>query len=126
VPLAFRSLTRILNGGGSACGIKGILGLLADGSYALCGIGVNIPEMVFGRAGTGQLDDIWRNHAVLTRIRHDLPDHLTGICGRCLMKAQCLGSCVAQNYHDTGELTADFWFCRAAADEGLFPNSRLT
>jgi len=125
VPLAFRSLTRILNGGGSACGIKGILGLLADGSYALCGIGVNIPEMVFGQAGQRQLADIWRNHAVVREIREGLSERLTGVCGRCLMKAACLGSCVAQNYHDRGELTADYWFCRAAAAEGLFPKSRL-
>lgn len=125
VPMAFRSLRSILANGSHICGIKTILGLLADGSYALCGIGVNIPEMVFGRAGAGDLDEIWRNHAVLREIREGLPDHLTGICGQCLMKAACLGSCVAQNYHDTGELTAEFWFCRDAAVEGLFPKSRF-
>lgn len=125
VPLAFRSLTSILADGAHRCGIKSILGLLADGSYALCGIGVNLPEMVFGRAGEGQLNHIWRNHAVLRQIREGVPEQLQGICGKCLMKAACLGSCVAQNYHDRGELTADYWFCRDAAAQGLFPKSRM-
>lgn len=125
VPLAFRSLTRILANGSSTCGIKTILGLLADGSYALCGIGVNVPELVFGRAGYEQLDDVWRNHAVLRRIRESVPDRLEGVCGQCLMKTACLGACIAQNYHDSGDLKADYWFCRDAVAKGLFPTSRL-
>lgn len=125
VPLAFRSLTRILNGDAGICGIKTILGLMADGSYALCGIGVNLPELVFGPAGQGRLDEIWRNHAVLREIRESVPQRLEGICGQCLMRTACLGSCIAQNYHDRGQLTADYWFCRTAADEQLFPKSRL-
>jgi SynChlorMet cassette radical SAM/SPASM protein ScmF len=124
IPLAFLPLSSLLANGASTCGIKNILGLLADGSYALCGIGVNLPEMVFGRADQGQLAQIWGYNEVLVKIRTALPSGLTGICGSCLMKAECLGSCVAQNYHDTGDLTADFWFCRAAFAEGLFPGSR--
>jgi len=124
VPLAFRSLSSILADGASSCGIRTILGLLADGSYAVCGIGDNIPEMVFGQVGDGDLDDIWRNHSVLMEIREGLPDHLQGICERCLMKYRCLGSCVAQNYHDTKKLIAEFWFCREAVTLGLFPHAR--
>lgn len=125
IPLAFRSLGNILVDGPRTCGIKNILGLLSDGSYALCGIGVNIPAMVFGRVKQGQLVDVWKHHQTLRDIRDGLPQRLVGICGKCLMSAACLGACLAQNYHDAGTLTAEFWFCRMAADEGLFPQSRL-
>ena len=50
VPMAFRSLGSLVEGDGlSSCGILGIIGLLADGHYALCGVGEHIPELVYGR-----------------------------------------------------------------------------
>jgi len=126
VPVAFRPLRRLLDGDGcSVCSIKTILGVLADGSYALCGIGANVPELVFGRAGEGQLDAIWMRHPVLLNVREGLPDALKGICERCLMKAACLGSCVAQNYYREHDLFTGFWFCETAEQEGLFPATRL-
>ena len=48
-----------------------------------------------------------------------------GICAKCLMKDQCLGACIAQNYYRTESLWAPFWFCDAAEEEGLFPETRL-
>ena len=126
IPLAFRPLRGILTGRDrSVCGIMAILGLLADGNYALCGIGENMPEMVFGQAGTGKLAAIWESHPVLRRIREGLPAGLTGICGRCLMKSACLGSCVAQNYYRSKDILGAFWFCELAEQEGLFPITRL-
>jgi len=126
IPMAFRPLKRILDGDAcSICGIMTILGLLADGSYALCGIGENLPEMVFGRAGHGDLEHIWKEHPVLLRIRQGLPSQLQGICQRCLLKGACLGSCVAQNYYRSNDLLAPYWFCEMAEQEGLFPTGRL-
>lgn len=127
IPLAFRPLARIMSGEAcSVCGIKTILGLLAEGSYALCGIGENLPELVFGRAGKGELNDIWGKHPALRQIRHDLPNRLKGVCGRCLMASLCLGSCVAQNYYRSRDLLGAFWFCEIAERRGFFPNSRLS
>jgi SynChlorMet cassette radical SAM/SPASM protein ScmF len=126
LPMAFRPLKRILDGDAcSICGIMTILGLLADGSYALCGIGESVSELVFGRAGESQLERIWQGHPVLRRLRAGLPNELKGVCGRCLMKAACLGSCVAQNYYRSADLLAPFWFCEMAEDVGLFPATRL-
>jgi radical SAM protein with 4Fe4S-binding SPASM domain len=102
-----------------------ILGLLADGSYALCGIGENLPEMVFGRAGQGELERIWKEHPVLLRIRDGVPGKLQGVCQRCLLRGACLGSCVAQNYYRSHDLLAPYWFCDIAEQEGLFPATRL-
>lgn len=126
LPMAFRSIKHIVAGDGcSVCGIWTILGLLADGHYALCGIGQNVAELVFGPAGQGELERIWREHPVLVELRQRLPDELEGICGRCIMRNACLGSCVAQNYYRRHSLLAPYWLCELAEQEGLFPQTRL-
>ena len=125
-PQAFRALSRIANGdGGGLCGILGILGVLADGTYALCGIGEQVPDLVFGRIGEDPLERVWRENVVLKALREKLPEGLEGVCSRCLMKGRCLGSCVAQNYYSSGNLFTPFWFCHQAEEAGLFPASRL-
>jgi SynChlorMet cassette radical SAM/SPASM protein ScmF len=127
-PAAFRPLGKMFgkNGDGcSVCGILGILGILADGSYALCGIGETVPELVFGHAAQDRLEEVWRENAVLQDLREGLPHRFEGICGQCLMKRVCLGSCVAQNYYRSKSLWAGFWYCEEARKEGLFPTTRL-
>jgi SynChlorMet cassette radical SAM/SPASM protein ScmF len=126
-PQAFRPLSRLASGDGAGvCGIMGILGVLPSGKYALCGIGEQIPEMVFGTVGEDPLAEVWHNHPVLSSLRTGLPGQQEGVCGRCLMKQKCLGSCIAQNYYRTHNLWAPFWFCEEAEEAGLFPASRLT
>ena len=127
-PAAFRSLGKIFgrNGDGcSVCGILGIIGVLAEGSYALCGIGETVPELIFGHAAKDRLEDIWDNNPVLLEIREGLPDRLGGICGDCFMKSLCLGDCLAQNFYSTKNLWAPFWFCEEARKKGIFPESRI-
>ena len=125
-PMAFRSLKSMFYGGGcSVCGIFGILGVLADGHYALCGIGSHVPELVFGEAGKDRLADVWRDNDMLKAIREGLPERLEGVCSRCLMKRRCLGACLAQNYYRHRNLWAPYWFCEMAEAAGLFPASRL-
>ncbi len=106
------------------CGILGIIGVLANGSYALCGIGSHIPELVFGHASRDSLAEVWQNNPVLREIREGLPERLGGICHDCLLKKVCMGSCLAQNYYQTGDLWTPFWFCQEAKAAGLFPASR--
>lgn len=124
IPFAFRPLNMLWEGDLSRCGIKTIIGVLATGQYALCGIGTAVQELVFGKVGDDSLESIWWSHPVLERIRIGLPDNLTGICGNCVMKRICLGSCIAQNYYESHSLMAPFWFCRVADEKGLFPESR--
>ena len=126
-PHAFKTLHSIASGDGcSTCGIFGILGIIASGHYALCGIGEQVPELIFGEVGKDQLATVWRENAILTALREGLPARLEGVCGRCLMKERCRGSCVAQNYYSQGSLWAPYWFCEQAEAAGLFPASRLT
>jgi len=127
-PAAFRPLSKMFgqNGVGcNICSILGILGVLADGSYALCGIGETIPDLVFGHTAADSLEDIWHDTPVLQELRQGLPKRLEGICGDCMMNSLCLGSCIAQNYYGSRDLWAPFWFCEAAREQGLFPDTRL-
>ena len=124
-PLAFRPLKDIASGNGcSVCAIHTILGVLASGHYALCGIGSQVPELTFGTALRDSLESVWTKNETLLEIRNGLPKRLEGICSNCLMKGRCLGSCVAQNYYRTGSLWGPFWFCELAEKEGLFPATR--
>lgn len=127
-PLAFTPLDSILGSGDKGCGvcsILNILGVLADGSYALCGIGESVPELIFGHAETDPLDSIWNSSEILAELRVGLPVKLRGICRDCLLNGICKGSCIAQNYYMTKDLWSSFWFCEQAHKAGLFPEGRL-
>jgi SynChlorMet cassette radical SAM/SPASM protein ScmF len=126
-PYALRSLDRLMgdNPDLGKCGILGIIGVLANGKYALCGVGENIEELIFGDAQTDPLADVWNNSTVLNDIRHGFTDKLGGVCGDCLHKSTCYGSCIANNYYRARDLYEPFWLCQDAFDAGLFPASRL-
>ena len=114
------------NGDGcGVCGILGILGILGNGSYALCGIGETVAELTFGHAARDRLEDVWNNTPVLMELREGLPHRFEGICGDCLMKGRCLGSCIAQNYYRSKNIWAPFWYCEEAQRKGLFPKPRI-
>jgi SynChlorMet cassette radical SAM/SPASM protein ScmF len=128
IPMAFKSLDEIKNRGGyRTCAIRNILGILSDGSVSICGIGYMDEDLLFGnvRGKTSSLGDIWHNNPVLKRIREDIPSKLEGVCGICVFKNKCLGSCRAEVYYNTGSLVAPYWFCQEAYDEGLFPSTRV-
>lgn len=127
-PMAFRPLGNMFGEKGSGCGvcgIKGIIGVLPDGSYAMCGIGESIPELIFGNASKDKLEAVWQNSSIIKELHECLPSSLQGICSKCLMKEVCLGSCIAQNYYRSKSLWAPFWYCEEANNKGLFPRTRL-
>ena len=126
-PLAFRPFDRVFGAGGTGtggCGILNLMGVLADGSYALCGIGAEVPGLVFGHAGRNALEEVWQDHPVLRELREGIPGRFKGICADCLLKGICQGHCLAQNYIRAGDFWAPFWFCEEADREGLFPDTR--
>lgn len=124
-PMAFFSLKRLANDSLGVCGIHTILGILPAGQLAMCGIGEMIPELCYGQLGVDSLAEVWASHPMLVDLRKTVPGRLEGICARCLMRESCLGSCVAQNYHESRSLRAAYWFCERAEAAGVFPHSRL-
>jgi SynChlorMet cassette radical SAM/SPASM protein ScmF len=127
-PMAFRPLGKMFGGnaaGCGLCGVKSIIGVLGDGSYALCGIGETVPDLVFGHAASDRLEDVWNNNHVLREIREGLPVRLEGICGDCVLRGICLGSCIAHNYYGSKNLWVSNWYCEEAHRLGQFPKTRL-
>ena len=127
IPAAFKDLKEIKNGKCSGCSVKNILGLLPDGSISICGIGFLDKDMIFGniRKDHALIGDIWHNNVFLKRVREQVPSKLEGICGKCVFRNTCLGGCRAHVYHNTGSITAPYWFCQEAYDQGLFPATRM-
>ena len=127
-PMAFRSLHKLFGGGGSwcsRCGILNNIGVLADGSYSMCGIGEHVPDLIYGNASTDPLAKVWNEAPVINEIREGLPGRIDGVCRDCGMKQLCQGSCIAFNYYRNKDLWAPFWFCDEARKRQLFPESRL-
>jgi len=126
VPVAFTPIKGIGDGQGCcACRILNIIGLLSDGRVSYCGIGRLEDELVLGNIRNEKLSTIWNNSPRLRDFRKKMPRGLKGICGACIHKHQCLGSCVAQTYHQKKDLFGAFSFCETAYQKGLFPQSRL-
>jgi SynChlorMet cassette radical SAM/SPASM protein ScmF len=125
VPSAFKPISHLFDGRNAQCHVLNIIGILSDGDVSLCGIGRQEPRLVMGNIRADHLARIWRESPVLAALRETVPDKMEGICGRCIMKGICLGSCRADAYVLSGSLAAPHWICREAADRGLFPQARV-
>lgn len=127
LPPAFMSLSSMFAKDGNLCicNIDKILGVIWDGSVSFCGIGQNQQELVLGNIKKDTLSTIWENE-ILKPVKCSVVDNLKGICKKCLMKVQCKGKCLAQNYYRTKDLFSGFWFCEEAFKFGIFPESRIT
>jgi SynChlorMet cassette radical SAM/SPASM protein ScmF len=124
LPIAFHRFEDIANNRLGRCHILNILGLLADGSVSLCGIGRTEPALVAGRLNGDSLEQIWSHATVFRSLRNALPKKLRGACKRCIFKGTCLGYCVANNYTLEGDLFSGYWFCNLAEEKSLFTESR--
>jgi SynChlorMet cassette radical SAM/SPASM protein ScmF len=125
-PPAFQRLGRLsYRAGCNSCDIFNILGILHSGHLALCGIGVQDENLVYGLLGKDSVAEVWTTHPIILQIRENVPQQLERICGNCLLREVCMGFCVADNYHRTGNLLAPFWFCDVANRAGLFPARRI-
>lgn len=106
-----------------SCSIDAILGIVWNGNVSYCGIGQNEKELILGNVFDTPIVEIWE-HEQLEPVKCSVVENLTGICADCLMKVQCKGKCLAQNYYRTKDLFSGFWFCEEADKLGIFPKSR--
>jgi SynChlorMet cassette radical SAM/SPASM protein ScmF len=125
MPIGLKSLNNVITMPLYECHVLNILGILSDGTISLCGIGQTETELNMGNITTDDLESIWRDHPLLLALRADTPARLQGICGRCIFKYRCLGSCRACAYAMNGDLKSPFFMCEEAYEKKLFPESRL-
>lgn len=122
-PPSFASIYEIVNGHAAVCPFTNILGVLADGSLSFCGIGNSYPELVFGRIDDKEfkIQRFWQDADPLVQVRHILTRNLRGVCGRCVLRSYCNGSCRALAYGEFQSFEAPHPWCQSSFEEGLFP-----
>lgn len=125
MPIGLKSLHAVTSNPLYECHILNILGILADGTISLCGIGQTETDLNMGNIAKDDLTEIWRHHPLLQKLRKETPSQLSGICGRCIFKFRCLGSCRACAYAASGDLRSAFFMCDEAYEKNLFPASRI-
>lgn len=127
-PLSMMPITEILRRQGDSgdCGVLGILGFLGSGEIALCGVGHNIPDLVYGRLGEDSIRSIWFHHPTIIKLRRLLADvsNYPAICRKCTLAKHCRTGCVAQNYVNSKQLVWPDALCVEAYKSGLFPKTR--
>jgi len=125
MPIGLKSLSAVTGNSLYECHILNILGILADGTISLCGIGQTETDLNMGNIAMDDLMEIWRHHPLLKKLRKETPSQLNGICGRCIFKYRCLGSCRACAYAASGDLRSPFFMCDEAYKKNMFPASRI-
>jgi SynChlorMet cassette radical SAM/SPASM protein ScmF len=124
IPIAFHSIRKLVNANPGRCNVLNLLAVLSGGELSLCGVGVLVPELIYGHLSCDKLQDVWTGAPGLKELRRLIPAELEGICGRCLLRDTCLGQCVANSYHAVKTLNSPYYFCQQASENGLFPSSR--
>ena len=125
IPSAFKPIKKFLTFDNSECNILNILGIIPNGDISICGIGKEEKDLVMGNIRKDAIADVWEKSPVLQRLRDIVPKKMEGICGRCLLKGRCLGSCRADAFVLTRNLAAPFWICQDAFEAGIFPKTRM-
>jgi len=125
MPIGLKSLHAVITNPIYECHILNILGVLADGTISICGIGQTETDLNMGNIAMDDLAEIWHHHPILQKLRIETPSQLGGICGRCIFKFRCLGSCRACAYAVSGDLRSPFFMCDEAYERNLFPASRI-
>lgn len=94
------------------------LGILADGSVALCHGLYGSEQGILGNIGEESLDAVWGR---LQELGRSTMVNLNGICGNCVVKETCRGLCRASAVGAYGDVHAPYPMCQELYDDGLFP-----
>lgn len=106
-----------------SCDCLSLLSILPDKTIGLCGEASNLTKLQFGRYGVDSIKAIWNDSPSLIHLRDTIPSKLTGICGKCVLKSQCMGGCRVEGLLSGGEINSPSYICQYMFDRGLFPYS---
>lgn len=99
-----------------------VLGIVPDGSVTVCALTRDREELRFGHVLQGELESMWLRGGGPRRKAQYYAATLEGVCGDCLFRRQCKGSCRVDAYEREGSFTAPYPLCASLDREGLFPN----
>lgn len=124
LPAAFHPIENLKLKKIKECRILNILGVLANGDFSICGIGQTVDKLRMGNLSEDTIQEVWSNSPILRQLRQSVPRRLKGVCGHCIFRFQCLGSCRANAFALTGSLQAPYFLCQELFESDLFPSSR--
>lgn len=125
IPLSLRPMKKLKSHFCGGCNVVNTLGLLPNGDFALCGIGLTTPELRFGNHKDISVSEIWNGNSMISDIANGLPDQLEGACGECVFKTQCRGGCRALAYVNGGSLMSPDSMCQWAKENNMIQKSRI-
>jgi Fe-coproporphyrin III synthase len=99
-----------------------IISVLPDGNITICAHTRDEKDARFGNVRDITLVESWQqNNFDAIREAYDKADWLKGICGDCVFKFNCKGSCRAYAKTAFGDYDEAHPMCKAMADAGRFP-----
>lgn len=110
----------------ATCGwSRSFLSVLANGSVALCHGLYDVEEAIAGDVRTESLAAIWESSELFQSTRAWTGDELGGICGNCVVRAQCRGLCRASAIGRYRDIRAPYPTCQALFEAGKFPEHMI-
>lgn len=103
------------------CPTLNLLSIMPNGDFGLCADADLHEPLHFGNLFEQDLSSVWSSHPLLLSLREVVPDQLEGVCGHCMAKAMCRGSCRAVAVTDGGKLASPHPICRRLYEEKKFP-----
>ncbi|QUH29759.1 nucleotidyltransferase family protein [Vallitalea guaymasensis] len=94
--------------------------LLPSGDLGLCAEANRTSDLIFGNLFHDDIVDVWKNSDTLKEIRTLIPDKLEGVCGNCLVKNICKGSCRTIALSSFGSINSANPICQKLYDENKF------
>jgi radical SAM protein with 4Fe4S-binding SPASM domain len=98
------------------------LGVLNDGSISICALTLDNPTVSYGNIRQDRLIDVWKKARFDALRESYMNAELDGICGDCIFRHSCKGSCRAHAFEDYGDFRAPHPLCAQMEARGEFPD----
>lgn len=102
------------------CPTLNLASILPNGKVGLCAEAYRNTMMHFGDLNEVSLKEIWYNSDELKELRGVIPDNMDGVCGKCLMKNICKGSCRSISVAQYGKISSPHPICQHLYENNLF------
>ena len=103
------------------CPTLNLLSIMPNGDFGLCADAELHEPLHFGNIFEQDLSTVWSSHPNLQSLRKVVPDQLEGVCGQCMAKVVCQGSCRAVAVFDEGRINSPHPICQRLYEEKKFP-----
>ena len=103
------------------CPTFNLLSIMPNGDFGLCADAEIHESLRFGNVFNQDLSTVWSSHPLLLSLRRIIPEQLEGVCGNCVAKSLCKGSCRAVSVSDGGKVTSPHPICKWLYQKKKFP-----